>query len=78
MNAMKNHKSDGVDNLPAEAIKNNRLADLLTVLFKKSFDLGITPDIWKQSIMSPVPKSSTSDIRDPLQYRGISLAPVIY
>ena len=37
-------------------IKNNRLADLLTVLFKKCFDLGITPDIWKQSIISPVPK----------------------
>ena len=78
MKAMKNNKSAGIDNLPVEVIKNNRLADLLTVLFKKCFDLGITPDIWKQSIVSLVPKSSTLDTRDPLQYRGISLVPVVY
>ena len=78
MNAMKNNTSAGIDNLPAAVIKNSRLVDLLTVLFKKCFDLGITPDIWKQSIISPVPKSSASDIRDPLQSREISLAPVIY
>lgn len=45
MNAMKNNKFAGIDNLPAEVIKNNRLADLLTVLFKNYFVLGITPDI---------------------------------
>ena len=78
MNAMKNNKSSGIDNLPDEVIKSKRLGDMLTVLFIKCLDLGITPDIWKQSIISPVPTSSTSDIRDPLPYRGISLAPVTY
>ena len=78
MNAMKNNKSSGIDDLPAEVLKNSILTDLLTGLFKKCFETGITPDIWKQSIISSVPKSSTSDPIDPLQYRGISLAPVMY
>ena len=47
MNAMKNNKSSGIDDLPAEVLKNSILIDLLTVLFKKYFDTGITPDIWK-------------------------------
>ena len=52
--------------------------EVITAMNVTCFDTGITPDIWKQSIISPVPKSSTSDPRDPLQYRGIYLAPVVY
>lgn len=78
MHAMKNNKSSGIDELPAEVLKHERLVNLLRVLFEKCFNYGITPDIWKRSVISPVPKSSTSDSRDPLQYRGISLAPVTY
>ena len=29
-------------------------------------------------IIQPIPKSSTSDIKDPLSYRGITLTPVVY
>ena len=36
------------------------------------------PDSWQHSLINPVPKSSCVDARDPLQYRGISLASSIY
>ena len=40
--------------------------------------MGIILDIWKQSVIIPVPDSSTLDSRDPLQYREVALAPVLY
>ena len=36
------------------------------------------PSEWDKCIINPIPKSSTSDRRDPLSYRGISLAPSMY
>ena len=30
------------------------------------------------SVISPIPKCSTSDPRDPLSYRGIAITPVVY
>jgi hypothetical protein len=34
--------------------------------------------MWGKNIINPIPKSSTADKRDPLQYRGISLACTMY
>ena len=42
------------------------------------FNSGFTPTEWGRGIINPIPKSSTSDPRDPLSYRGITLAPAIY
>ena len=39
---------------------------------------SFVPDIWSQGIIYPIPKSSTTDKREPLNYRGITLASVIY
>lgn len=36
------------------------------------------PSDWGKCIINPIPKSSTTDKRDPLSYRGISLAPAMY
>ena len=75
MRSMKNNKAYGVDELPAEVIKNDNFIHLLTVLFKES---GMTPEIWKRGIIQPVPKPLTMDSRDPLSDRGITLTPVVY
>ena len=34
--------------------------------------------MWNRGIITPIPKCSTSDPRDPLSYRGITLAPFAY
>ena len=44
----------------------------------KSFDQVIAPDAWKLGIITPIPKSSTTNDKDPLSYRGITLASVLY
>ena len=39
---------------------------------------GVIPSIWKQGIINPIPKASTTDRRDPLNYRGITVTPACY
>ena len=75
--AMKN-KAYVEDGFPAEVLKNDCLLDILTKLFNKCFTTGVIPDIWKQGIIQPIPVSSTSDIRDPLNYRGITVTSIVY
>ncbi len=36
------------------------------------------PSIWGKCIINPIPKSPSADARDPLSYRGIALASVMY
>ena len=47
-------------------------------LFTKCFESGIVPQLWMYGIVYPIPKNSTSDSRDPLNYRGIILASAMY
>ena len=78
MKAMKRNKAFGADGLPAEVLKGACLTELLVAMFNKCFSTGITPEAWKYGIIQPIPKSSTSNIRDPLGYRGITLTSVVY
>ncbi len=71
-------KAIGTDNLPNEILKNPHTIILITVLFRKIFDTGVVPTIWKTSVIKPIPKSSLVDPRLPLQYRGISLLSTMY
>ena len=75
---MKVNKASGIDEIPAEIWKNKRLTKAWGILFNKCFDIGIVPESWKLGVITPVPKSSTANDKDPLSYRGITLAPVIY
>ena len=59
-------------------MKNDSAINILHRLFSICFSTGFIPDNWNYSIISPIPKSSTGDIRKPLNYRGISLAPACY
>ena len=61
-----------------DVLKNDVVIDILHRLFSVCFNTGIVPDEWNYSIITPIPKSSTGDARNPLNYRGISLAPACY
>lgn len=71
-------KAAGFDNIPTEVLKNDTAISFLHILFNICFDNGIVPSDWGKCVINPIPKSSTSDRRDPLSYRGISLAPAMY
>ena len=77
MNA-KLKKAVGIDNLPNEILRNVNTIEMLHILFSKIFETGVTPSIWKISIIKPIPKNSPIDPRLPLQYRGISLLSTVY
>ena len=73
----KNGKAPGLDSIIYETLKNNVAIQVLTNLFNICLSTGMVPTIWSKAIISPIPKSSTADPRVPLNYRGISLLPVI-
>ena len=74
----KRGKAAGFDNIPVEVLKNDTAVSFLHILYNICFDNGTVPSYWGNCIINPIPKSSTSDKRDPLSYRGISLAPTMY
>ena len=76
--ALKNNKAVGIDELPAEVLKCDNIFVALCALFNKCFITSIIPSAWKQGIINPIPKSSTSDRMDPLSYRGITLTSAVY
>ena len=71
-------KSVGIDEIPVEVLKNNSAINILHRLFLICFRTGFIPDDRNYSITSPTPKSSTSYIRNPINYRGISLGSACY
>ena len=74
----KRNKASGLDGIPADVLKNDRATSFLHVLFNVCFEKGCIPSDWGKGIINPIPKSSTMDSRDPLSYRGITLASAMY
>ena len=75
---LKGNKAEGLDGLPSEIWKNDKLLSILHSLFNQCFLSAKIPQLWKSGIINPVVKSSTSDLRDPLSYRGITITQSIY
>jgi len=73
----KNHKSPGIDQIPAELIKagcrtiRGEIHKLISIWNKQKL-----PDEWKESIIVPIYKKG--DKTDCNNYRGISLVPTTY
>ena len=69
-----------MDEIPGEVLKNAiyLVITFLHKFFNACFETGKVPETWSKGIINPIPKASTSDSRDPLSYRGITLAPVTY
>ena len=42
------------------------------------YESGVYPTVWKLGVINPIPKSSTTDVRDPSLYRGITLVVASY
>jgi hypothetical protein len=72
------NKSIGSENLPNEIFKRGESDYMLTCLFNKIYETGITPSVWNLAIIKPIPKSGMLDAHLPLQYRGISLLSTVY
>ena len=77
INKSKARKAPGIDGIVYDILKNETTAILLTKLFNLCYTYHKVPDIWVQALIYPIPKSSLNDPRIPLNYRGISLLPVI-
>jgi hypothetical protein len=71
-------KSVGIDELPSETLQSANVILFLHKLFNMCFVSGKMPTLWSKGIIQPIPKSSTTDVRDPLSYRGITLASCVY
>ena len=71
-------KAMGIDEIPIEVLKNDTALEFLHKLFNICFDSGRIPTLWSRGIIHPIPKNSTVDNRNPLCYRGITLASAAY
>ena len=73
----KKNKASGLDDIPADVLKNDSTISFLHVLFNICFDRSAIPSDLGKSIINPIPKSSAVDARDIPSYRGITLASVM-
>lgn len=71
-------KAAGPDIIPNEVLKHEGIRELLLSFVNMCFMNNIIPTIWRQSIIAPIPKSSSKDPCIPLNYRGISLLSCFY
>ena len=70
-------KAAGVDDIPAEVLKNDSCIQMLHRLIQRCFAKGMGPEDWNRGIISPIPKSSSNDPYIPTNYRGITLISVL-
>lgn len=68
----KTNKATGIENIPNEVLKCEKLHKLLLKLFQLCFDRNILPTKWDYSIIHPILKKG-KDYRVPLNHRSISL-----
>ena len=78
VNEAKRNKASGLDGIPVDVLKNDSAISFLHILFNVCFEKGVIPSDGGKGIINPIPKSSTTDPRDPLSYRSITLTSVLY
>ena len=61
-------KAPGFDDIPVDLLKNVNALVMMIDLFNHCYTNGMVPSDWSKGIITPVPKSSTADPRDPLSY----------
>lgn len=72
----KNRKATGIDDIPAEVLKNEVSVDLLYEIISGCFHMGKVPSQWTMGVINPILKPNADDNRKPLNYRGITLISV--
>ena len=78
VNDAKFKKACGIDSIPTEVLKNDTMISVVHILLNICFSTGKIPSEWGQGVIYPIVKPGTTDPRDPLSYRGITLAPSMY
>ena len=76
IDAAKLGKAAGIDEIPAEVLKNDSVVELLWKFYNGCFDLGRVPTEWTRGIINPIYKPGSDDDRNPLNYLGITLISV--
>ena len=76
IDAAKYGKASGIDQIPAEVLKNDSAIDLMLRLCNGCLELGHVPTEWTRGIINPIYKPGSGDNRNPLNYRGITLISV--
>ena len=64
-------KAAGLDDIPAEVLRNPVCVDLLHKIITFCFHSGTVSCEWNTELIKPIPKGDGKDPRDPLSYRGI-------
>lgn len=64
----KNRKAVGIDDIPAEVLKNEVAVELSYRIISGCFELGHVPKQWTNGIINPIPKPGMNDNRFPLNY----------
>ena len=75
---MKPGKAVGIDVIPNEVLQHEGIRELLLTFINMCYISNVIPSVWRTSIISPIPKSSSKDPCVPLNYRGISLLSCLY
>ena len=75
---MKLGKAVGSDLIPNEVLKHEGIRELILCFVNTCYSNSVIPSVWRTSIISPIPKSSSKDPCVPLNYRGISLLSCFY
>ena len=78
LNRSKNDKSLQDDGIPVEILRNDLSVAYLVKLFNVCFQTGTVPDQWSRGIIISIPKDAKNDLRDPMNYRGITIACATY
>ena len=77
-NNLKLGKAVGPDMIPNEVLRHTGIRQLLVDFINMCFTNNVIPSVWRLSMISPIPKSSSKDPYVPLNYRGISLLSCMY
>ena len=72
------NKSPGWDNIPAEVLQSDTCIHFLHRLFCVCFETGKILEAWEYGIITPLLKDPTSDSRNPMNYRGITVTSAVY
>ena len=72
------HKAAGPDNITPRVLKEllSEVSSILTLIFRKSYDTGDVPNIWKTTFFCPIFKKGKQF--DAINYRPVSLTCISY
>ena len=71
-------KALGCDDIPLKVLQSEQCSRYLLTLYNCCFSTGSIPEIWSRGIINPILKDPSSDSRNTLNYRGITITSAAY